>query len=93
MKGKVRGISRPSQPTQEEANEWYNRAYITVLEAAKLIGQTKQNMMYLIGKGYMESETIAGQLYVPTYAFKRYAISKKKELLDAAGRVLLPINY
>lgn len=74
----------------DDVNEIYSRQYVTVKQAAALLGTTQQNISYLVGKERIKATYSGGRCYLDTGEFRAYATDFKKELLDRATRIQLP---
>jgi hypothetical protein len=107
VKGNINMIKHPKvvkiELTQEQANELYAKKYVTISEAAKMLGnQSKQRMLQLMDKGIltrMELRTPRGSksgrrytLFVDTTELRAYALEQRNFYLTKASKIKLPVE-
>ena len=76
--------------TQKDVNELYSRRYMTLTEAGKMLGSSRQYLNELVRKGKITVMRVDGKPYVYSESVLDHAIARKRRYLRLLNRIRLP---
>lgn len=74
----------------KEVNKLYSKAFVTVVEASKLIGIHRQGVWYLIKHDKVQTKEMDGETFIDVSSLKDYVLKKRKNLLAKLDKLHLP---
>lgn len=84
--------------TQDEVNKLYKQKYITVGDASRLMGVTRQHIWYMIDnplKAGPHFNTVEqdGDMFVETASFHNFLAKYRLQLLEKLDKLHLPSEF
>lgn len=86
-----KGPNHYKRLSEGDIREIYAHSYMSIPQAAALLGTTRANIDYLLKEGKINYIVNNRKLYIEVKSFIKHAQEHKRQLLDRAERILLPI--